>query len=570
VLAGGESQLIINYDAGTGNFTYLNDAVGTGIFYSAGYLGRNTVIANVEAGHIWFDHDAFNRPADASPDLMVFTGTAGTTNEVDFHATMVGHVLAGTGYVPGSDPASFYFAGIGVAPYAALWSGSVATSYSATTLGAFTTTPASTLEPYRAFFGGINGQQADVINSSWGFPDPAGTEPETVAIDALAAENPAVALVVSAGNGETATPGGPSSGFNSITVGSVGGPDFRDPSAFSSRGPGDFINPETGKTFVGSRALVDLVAPGESLVLAAYLGDSGSFGASSDPDTIANIQDPPPKDQYFLSVDGTSFSAPIVAGGVALLKDVAKSPLYQSDLGAEALDTRVIKAALMASADATTGWDNGQTAQPDGVIRTTQSLDFATGAGVLDLEGAAAVYVFGTTDVGGSGGGAVETLGWDLATVQLATGNDYTFTDPFAENVELTLTVNWFAGREFDPLLEEGTDVSFADLNLEIWQDDGLGGRTVIAESVSLHNNVEFLRLTLTQPGTYGFTVRFDDMIYDLSDSVNTVDYGVAWQAVAVPEPGTASLFLAGGLGLLTLRRVRASARDRRPGRRKG
>lgn len=146
-----ESHLLLDYDSETGDFTYINDALGTGGFYSNGFLGQNTIVANVEGGHIWFDHEAFNRPPDATSTFFTFENPE-ALNELDYHATMVGHVLAGSGYVANSNPAQFYYVGIGMVPYASVWSGSIATEYSPSSLGSFDITPASTLATYKAFF----------------------------------------------------------------------------------------------------------------------------------------------------------------------------------------------------------------------------------------------------------------------------------------------------------------------------------------------------------------------------------------------------------------------------------
>ncbi len=555
------SHLLLDYDSETGDFTYLNNALGTGIFYDAGFLGKNTIVANVEAGLIWYDHDAFNRPPDATSTFFAFNNPE-ALNETDYHATMVGHVLAGSGYVADSDPAQFYYVGIGLAPYASIWSASVATEYSQTNLGEFQITDASTITPYKAFFNGINSERPDVINSSWGGPDPAGTETTTIAIDGLARQNPNVAFVASAGNSAAATVVGPGSGYNNITVGSVGGPNLLDPSEFSSSGLADFYNPATGLTISAVRVAVDLAAPGENLVLAAYLGDSGSLGASTDPEIKGIIQEPSPGDLYFTSVDGTSFSAPIVSGGIALLKDVAKSSTYSADMGTEALDTRVIKSVLMASARKTTGWDNGQTVNGSGVTVTTQVLDLATGAGALDLENAATTYVGGTTDVVGSLGGEILSTGWDFGEVGFGLTNDYLFDNPFATEVELTASLNWFAGRSFDDETDLGANLSFSDLNLQVWQYiDGMPA-ALVAESVSTYNNTEYLRITLTTPGLYGLSIIFEQLIFDLTPSgVTSETYGLAWQAKTVPEPSTLLLVLFVGFLLM----VRCTGRAHRP-----
>ena len=182
----------------TGPFTFVNGAVGAGIFYNTGLFGAGSVIGNVEAGFVWGGHDVFNRTGSGlGPAVARLVAAPGVTGELDFHATMVGHVLAGTGYVPatGTSAASLTYVGTGIAPYGTLWSGAIATAYSSTDIGAFASTPASTVPVYRQMFQGISGTKADVINSSFGYGDPAALEAESLAVDALAGENPTVVFV---------------------------------------------------------------------------------------------------------------------------------------------------------------------------------------------------------------------------------------------------------------------------------------------------------------------------------------------------------------------------------------
>ena len=555
-----------HYDSATQTFdslTFVNPVLGWDDFFYNGFLGASTVIGNVEGGYIWFGHEVFNRPPDQPGVFMTFTNTAsGAINQFDYHATLVGNVLAGSGYVAGSNPASFTYVGLGMAPFAKVWSGAIATAFSSSDLGAFETTTASILTPYKAFFNGITVsgtlRKADVINSSWGGYDPAGSSGEVIALDGLARQNRTVAFVVAAGNSGTAAVAAPASGFNNISVGSVGGASFLQPSAFSAHGPSDFYNPETLITITGARAGVDIAAPGEEFALAEYLGPTGSLGATTDPQLRAIIEDPSPTNQYFLNLDGTSFSAPFVAGAISLLKDVANThPVLNLNAYPDAQDTRVIKSVLMAGAKKTVGWDNGQSVNQAGTIVTTQALDYATGAGLLDLTGATETYFGGTTDVAGSGGGAIQEDGWDFGTVALNASTDYVFTAEFAGDIELTISLNWFSNRSFDNATDIGSDLSFADLNLELWQVTNGVFVTMVAQSATVYNNTEFLRLELADAGDYGLRVTFIGLVYDLTPGVTSESYGLAWSSQIVPEPGSIFLILSAGLVWLFCGRVR-------------
>ena len=546
LLSAGASHAVANDKTGqnllisgtTGAYYFVNDFAGAGIFYGAEYFGATTVIANVEGGHIWAGHEVFDRSAfslPSGPTHYVSHGSGDTStpdpSKLDLHATAVGHVLAGTGW----NGEGLSYLGVGMAPFAELWSGAIATEFSTTDPGAFSITTESFLSPYKTFFNGDLGRKPDVINSSWGYTDPAGNAYETKVIDGLAKQNSTVAMVFAAGNSgpDANTVGGAGTGYNVITVGSVGGPDFKTPSTLSSSGPSDFYKPETGDTIAGVRATVHLAAPGEQQVL-AYYGGTGGSGGVTDP------EDPLPTDLYLLEASGTSFAAPIVSGGIALLKDVAYQGAYS--LGSEAFDSRVMRSVLMAGTVATHGWNNGQTLVDD-VVRTTQSLDHVTGAGALDLTRSVSIYALGTSDVAGTGGGSVDFRGWDFGTVSLDGYNDYFFSpsfDVFEESIELTISLNWFVNRSFDNDTDIASEESFANLNLEIWSvTDGVFNR-LIGTSESLYNNSEFLRMNLQVGEEYGFRVRFDGVIYDINHGLFEESYSVAW--MVVPEPSTWAL----------------------------
>jgi len=279
-LEAGDDTVSGNYDTGAfSSIQIVNYIVGAQRFYNSGYFGQNTLIANVEAGHIWSGHEVFDRSGFGLPNSPALSYNATSDpltspelGSVDYHATMVGNVLAGTGDLGNGN---LSLLGAGMAPLATLWSGAIATTWDHTpaNIGSFEISDASFLAPYKAFFGGTLGRKPDVINSSWGFDDPAAQAGENRILDALAAANSSVAFVRSAGNGgPTAAPG---AGLNGITVGSLGGGADAHPflrkSDFTSGAAADFYNPGTGITVTGVRAAVAIAAPGEDFALAAYL-----------------------------------------------------------------------------------------------------------------------------------------------------------------------------------------------------------------------------------------------------------------------------------------------------------
>jgi hypothetical protein len=476
--------------------------------------------------------------------------------------------LVGASTVTNPDSSvSLTLAGAGMAPLATLWSGAIATHFDKTeeNAGAFEVTELSFRTPYVEFFTGATHGRADVINSSWGGDEGTslGTDRSygTRTLNGLAAQNPSVTAVFSAGNSGPGPDqvGSPALSFNVISVGSLGGADFLSPSSFSSGGPVAFYNPATDQTIPAARQAVHIASPGEDLTLAAYLQPTGGLEPLLTPETTTTDNN-----YYFLGVSGTSFSAPTVAGGVALLKDLIKAnPTFLPQT--EALDARTIRSVVMASALRTSGWDNGQAAGPGGALLTTQALDPRTGAGRFDVGRAAELLIVGTRDVPGPGGGTgLDVTGWDFGSLSLGQANDYTIDlAAFATPLEFTVSLNWFVDDHFDSATGLNTYGSFANLDLEVWSVS-VGGDydTLLAASRSLYNTSEFLRFDLVPGGSIGLRVLLDGMIYDFDGAPGAdVPYGLAWASTAIPEPAAFAAHAgAACLGLLLFRRRRRGA----------
>ena len=380
----------------TGQLNYwtdLNELLGATTFYNNGFWGWDATVANIEGGWVWNGHETLSQ-GQITEHLFDPNSTA-KSSLTNWHATMVGQLIAGRGdlkftYVfPYGWEVSYKYIQIGMAPLATLWTGAIATSIQSD--GSFAITESSFLYPYlTALRDGVSsGATADVINGSWGSSDGSdGNTFETRALVALAASS-GKTIVFAAGNGSGAPLNSPATMFNRIAVASYGGLTnalpYRAVSDFSSAGPNEFFLPSSadgssGTVISNARASVDLAAPGEYIIAAAYTGN------------------PAQTNLYYVNESGTSFAAPLVAGGAALLVDAGKN-LYG---GGNAVDARVIKAVLMNSADRFAGWSNGLH-KLGGLLVTTQSLDFAVGAGRLDLSTAYTQYTAGTHDVAGLG-----------------------------------------------------------------------------------------------------------------------------------------------------------------------
>lgn len=540
---GVEESVLVTLDGDSISNVYsVNSLVGADRFYNEGIFGQGTFTANVESGLISNAHDWLT-----TVDSFYVPG--GALSDTTEHATAVGTVLAA--YDP-SVVGPYPYYKLGMAPVTYLSSGAIATAYGEE--GEFETSASTLYNAYNHYFtatwtqtvnlgGGVTMTRqvpTSVINSSWGYTDATGRDEATLALDGMARANPQTALVVAAGNANTAENPtnnivGPASGYNSISVGSVG--DATDSglhkvSDFSSRGPQDFAFPD-GTVVQGVRAPVDLVAPGVAVVTAYH---------QNDPDTD--------EDDTIDIMSGTSFSAPVVSGGVALLKSLS----YTYGMGDSSRDTRVVKAVLMNSATKLEGWTNGQAVNELGVTVTTQALDWAMGAGMLNLDKAFDQYTAGTQDVEGLGGGTVGKIGWDYGALELGQHNDYKINLTLEATAVLDVTLSWFRNLG-NPVLTDNEeaalqaltteDLGFANLYLEIWDQDFTH---LFAKSMTDYNTVQELRFTLPEDGEYAIRVFYEKQLYG---EAMLEEYGLAWYVEsvdAVPEPGSAALAAAGCL----------------------
>lgn len=525
-------ELISSSNAGPDRFSgiNINQFLGADRFYNNGFTGSTAILANIEAGHARSDHEALSHITEQ------ITGT-GALGSVRSHPTSATHAMSGR-LSANNFPTDYHGYGIGYG--AETWSGAIATEFLGG--GSFRVTGESTASTYATILQtGVNGRTADVFNSSWGFSDPTGTSTLTRGVDALLNDNGKIG-VISAGNSGSGTNriGGMGSGYNAITVGALRTDTDASPynriSSFSSRGPNDFFHAGTGETITAVRAVVDIAAPGQNLTLAT------SESTTSYDDNLA----------------GTSFSAPLVAGGAGLVVDAGKQ-LYGTSA---AIDGRVVKAVLMNSADKTSGWDNGQSLS-GGVVRTTQSLDYAVGAGRMNLDRAFDQYVLtsdggmaGTADVAGLGSGDlgyVGAVGWDYGQVVATAGseNRYFIESRLLGGSEFNATLTWFADRLVGSIanFSGAAEDHLANLDLEIFRFDNLVDRNIlelVAVSESLYNVSEHLSFLLPRNGYYGINVRYTEAHWDFGEAESGEQYGLAWSGVtAVPEPGAISAVVA-------------------------
>ena len=583
--ASGGQNLIYSYDGNNG--IPIQPLIGADTWYDQGVFGQGTVVANVEGGLAWNQHDWLKNVTTFSDSA------AGSSDQYDWHATAVTFMLGG--YDPTQSIYGYPYYKLGMAPFANINSAAIATGWynssdPTDTNAYFNVTPKTFYTAYNNYFTtnyahtvnlyGIIGVTqtgpADVINSSWGFTDTTGQDPMTQAIDGFAYAHPATTVVLAAGNSTSPTSasnnvGGPASGWNSISVGAVGDYTYNNYSVvsdFSSRGPQDYSDPMHG-TVSGVRAPVSLVAPGTALLASYYGGQTGS----NSPNLVGSMADASSgaTNWFVYGLAGTSFASPIVAGGVSLLDSASYYLLWNS----KARDARVIKAVLMNSADKLPGWDNGQYTDSNGVVVTKQGVDWSQGAGLIDLNKAFQQYlpIFygGTAEASQPSGTPVYELGWANDQLSMSSDpnnpshNDYPIINKQSAGSILDVTLCWFRDLgtpvftdNSDPDLQElnTTDQGFANLDLEIWNSTFT---QLYAESISQYNDVQELHFTIPADGYYGLRVVYAGQMFG---TPQTETYGLAW---SVPEPGTIALLLAALAGGMILRR--RWTRRRRPSR---
>jgi len=468
-------------------------------------------------------------------------------NLVGQHATTVATFAAG--YNPTTTDNVVAAVDFGIAPLATLWSGSIVAGGDPN--GNNTQTAASVVYPFvQAMNVGVNGTTADVINASFAASGvPASQDWFSQALDGLAAQNPHTTVAIATGN-DNGPVSSPAASFNNIAVGALAADPtltYQSVAWFSNHGPNDFYNPYTNQTIPNVRAAVDIAAPGDEFIVDAepVAGQPGNYEVTWG--------------------SGTSYATPLVAGAIAQLDAYAHGlssiAVYLQPLDplapqrcTDATDSRVIKAVLMNAADKTAGWNNGQTVL-NGIITTTQGLDYNVGAGCLDVGRAADNYLDGNFDPQVIGHQYVGPKGWDLSTVTAGTPNVYDL-GTLTAGLTLTATLDWFADTSFDDGNLTPAVNRFANLDLEILEQTAPATWTEIAISEALYNNVQQLSFTLTDTADYQVEVIYAGVQYDFpGDTTDSEEYAVAWSDVNVPEP--TALALATPLSILLARRRR-------------
>lgn len=526
--------------------------------------GQSTVTTNVEAGHFWNGHETLQHVPTNSTHFTQTSQNQGAGEIAplfDRHATWAAMLIGGRVSEDSPNPVLQQ----GIAPGTDLRSAAIATQWNG---NAYALSFGISVDTYvNAFATAFS--QSDVINSSFGYGDSAGQDILTVFTDALAAQNSFTTFVASSGNSGPGdnTIGAPAAGYNSIAVGALTGSEYNSPASFSSRGPQDFgYYGENGfVTTEGVRAGVDISAPGTDLTSAFYGGQTGGNDVSL---TGSTDQGSNPE-AYSASINGTSFSAPLVAGGAALVTSAANT-LPGLSLDPFASHSQVVRALLMTGSDPTADWDNGMeftTLNGNTVWSTTQGLDWATGAGRMNLERTFDIQVNGQSNVALDPGGSanVETRGWDFGLGRIGMVNDYILDTYIPAQSDITLTLAWMRERFWDSETGDLYENAQADLNLSLWRLDAEGNYDrPVAQSISEYNTAEHIRYVFEESGLFGIRVSYENNSFD--NTFNSIwgsegleqEYGLAWELIVIPEPATLVLMAIIGL-ILCITHRRAS-----------
>lgn len=539
----------------------LNSFIGANTFYSAGYTGTRTTVANIEGGIASSNHEMTSKISQTFYGVGALTGASAVQDHATNCASMMAGYDATVGYdgMVGETHTSY---STGIAYNAKLWTGNIATSIDPSS-GSFVTTTNSVFTAYyNALIGGVNGSTANIASSSWGSTSTntnsqrtlsAGLTTDALTIDSIVSASHKLIVVAAGNNGARGTgttvlraPGSPASGNNALVVGASGPNNYNHPElAFQSRASFSAYGPSAAAVATGGqtasvinegtaqRARVDILAPGQGVVGASSAGPG-----------------------YYSGGDGTSYATPIVAGGAALIEDAGQALGYSN-----ITDNRVVIAILQTSATKLGGWTNNST-DVGGVQKTTQALDFQQGAGEMNLANAYDVLTGGTHDVAGTGGGAVKAKGWDYGELGIGGSNSYTLS--LLGGSVFTATLRFDSGATFGSVGPANTisdsNLQFQYLsNFSLQLYSGIGATaTLLAESDAQYITSEHFMYTLANTGVYTLRVNYLNDIYNLSGH-GDIGYGLAWSGTAAPVPEPASM-VALGLGVAAFARRRRRA----------
>src|SRR3990170_94530 len=125
--------------------------------------------------------------------------------------------------------------------------------------------------------------------------------------------------------------------------------------------------------------------------------------------------------------------------------------------------------------------------------------------------------------------GQVDAIGWDFGKVAQGTTNDYFIGPLLANNDTFTATLTWF--RDRTGATSSYTDISYDNLDLELWSVESDVPTDLISDSISRYNSSEHFSFELPATGQYMLRVVWAEELFDISvdGDVNAEFYGLAW-----------------------------------------
>ncbi len=301
----------------------------------------------------------------------------------------------------------------------------------------------------------------------------------------------------------------------------------------NGNGKFDFSFAPGGDLVTGVGGNTNITLDGGGNITSLTIHSNTAFDDGDDPD-IGTV-----------TLDGTSFAAPQVAGAAALVLQ------YGGNTANHTTDHKVIKALMLNSADHTILRKNGASWAP--TTPGADPLDDQEGAGQIDVTGALLNFKPDKT----VDPNHTAPVAWDLKTINANSTIDYKIDEGLEGGTFLTATLIWdrFVTRTVlggNILDDTYTTNPLTNLNLQLLDRDGnVLGADIFGHTDNSHSVIdptEHIYYELPADGFYLLRVT--------NTSANAEQFGFALAATPVPEPAFLPMVFL--VGLCAVRRRKA------------